>query len=132
MKQAPLETEEDLQLVKEYMLLPVLLDVLERDIRILGAAGLRMDAIYEQVLRRAQDRIIADVALFRKHLRERGIKVYVQQRTKLSLDARYLCRGYHHNFSMLWSLVKAELDRKLSLYLRIDFKGSKRQESGPS
>lgn len=122
MNQAPLETEEDLQLVKEYILLPILLDVLERDITAIGKVKLKMDVIYEKTLRQAQDQIIADVSMLRKNLRERGIKVYEQQRTKLYVEARYLCRGYHHNFSMLWGLVKAELYKYLSMYLHIDLR----------
>lgn len=106
-----LETEEDLQLVKEYILLPILLDVLERDIKTLGTVKLKMDVIYVKVLRSAQDLITSDVTMIRKKMRGRGIKVYEQQRTESCIEAHYLCRGYHHRFSMLWGLVKAQLHK---------------------
>ncbi|WP_410511682.1 hypothetical protein PaeBR_16630 [Paenibacillus sp. BR2-3] len=124
MTQAPLETEGDLQLVKEYILLPILLDVLERDIKTLGTVKLKMDVIYVKVLRSAQDLITSDVTMIRKKMRSRGIKVYEQQRTELCIEAHYLCRGYHHRFSMLWGLVKAELHKYLSKYLNTDLRSS--------
>lgn len=119
MTQAPLETEEDLQLVKEYILLPLLLDVLERDIKALGTVKLKMDRVYIKILRSAQDLITTDITLLRRKMRGRGIKVYEQRRTELCIDAHYLCRGYQHRFSMLWGLVKAELYKYLSQYLNI-------------
>ncbi|MNW44586.1 hypothetical protein D3C74_218240 [compost metagenome] len=66
MTQAPLETEKDLQLVKEYILLPILWDVLEGDIKALGTVQLKMDVVYVKALRSAQDLITADVTLLRK------------------------------------------------------------------
>ncbi|WP_019533674.1 hypothetical protein [Paenibacillus ginsengihumi] len=124
MAQAPLETEGDLQLIKEYILLPMLLDVLERDIQALGTVKLKMDVVYVKALRSAQNVITADIALLRKRMRGRGIKVYEQQRTEWGIEARYLCRGYHHSFSMLWGLVKAELSQYLSKYLNVDLRSS--------
>lgn len=124
MNQAPLATEEDLQLVKNYVLLPILLDTLERDIKIIRTEKLNMYVIYEKSLRQAQDQIIADMMLLRKNLRKRGIKVYEQKQTNLFIEARYLCRGYHHKFSMLWGLVKAEQHKYLNIYLHIDSRRS--------
>lgn len=124
MNQAPLVTEEDLQLVKEYILLPILLDVLEKDIAAIQSVKLNMGGIYEESLRQAQGQIITDLTLLRNNLRKRGIKVYEQQHTKLFLEARYLCRGYQHKFSMLWNLVTAEQQRYLNMYLHIDPRNS--------
>ena len=118
MSQAPLQTEDDLQLVKAYILLPMLLDVLERDIRALGNVKLKLGAVYIEILRGVQDRVTADVTLLRRQMRARGLKIYDEQRTERHVEVRYLCRGYHHRFSMLWGLVKAELSIRLSEYLR--------------
>ncbi|MBP2240774.1 hypothetical protein J2Z40_001333 [Cytobacillus eiseniae] len=122
MKQAPLVMEEDLQLVKEYVLLPILLDVLESDITKFRTAKLKMNDIYEKSLRQVQDQIITKMAELRKQMRERGIKVYEQQQNKLFVEAHYLCRGYHHKFSMLWNLVRAEQYKCLNMYLHIDLR----------
>ncbi|GIP32984.1 hypothetical protein [Paenibacillus sp. J2TS4] len=116
MSKAPLETKEDLELVKEYILLPLLLDALEHDIALMERIQLKMAAFYVGNLRGIQIDITTALTLIRQQMRIRGIKVYEQQRTRLGIEARYLCRGYHHTFAMLWSLVKAELTAKLSLF----------------
>ncbi|WP_027415928.1 hypothetical protein [Aneurinibacillus terranovensis] len=109
---------EESKLVKEYILLPIVLDVLERDIKTIESVPIKMRAIYVRTLRRVQDMVAADLAVLRKGLREHGIKVYEQHRTNIHIQARYICQGYHHNFSMLWGLIKAEVEKRLSLYLK--------------
>lgn len=119
MKHAPLETPADLQHVKQAVLYPVLMDVLERDMQTLNTLQLKMPRIYISSLRRTQDQINADLVQVRRHLRERGIKIYEMKRTAEGLDARYVCRGYHHHFSMLWSLVRAEVESRLAAYMQV-------------
>ncbi|MED1916924.1 hypothetical protein [Brevibacillus sp. DP1.3A] len=123
MTQIPLQTEEESQFIKEYILLPIILDILEKDIKTLDSVPLKMPTIYARTLRHVQDLITIDLLGIRKYLRKHGIKVYEQNWTKLGIEARYLCRGYHHQFSMLRGLVKAEVEKKLSEYLNIDLAG---------
>jgi hypothetical protein len=120
-KQIPLETEEELQFVKDFILLPIILDVLERDIQLLQTVPLKMPTVYIQVLRGLQDQVTADLVKLRRQLREHGMKVYDQHRTKISADAEYLCRGYHYKFSMLWGVVRSEVEERLRSYLHIEF-----------
>ncbi|WP_195572989.1 hypothetical protein [Paenibacillus sp. 1001270B_150601_E10] len=120
---APLETEEDLHLIKECVLLPILLDALERDLAILGKTPLKMNALYCMLLRHAQDQITMDLARIRKQMRVLGLKIYEERRTELGVEAYYLCRGYHHKCSMLWSLVRAELHTRLSAYFNMEWRG---------
>jgi len=120
MNRPPLETEDELKLVKDYLLLPVVLDVLERDIRTLDTLKLKMPQPYIRSLRSVQNKVTADMATIRRGLRGRGIKVYAERRTKQALEADYVCRGYHRKFSMLWGVVKAEVQQKLCRYLDVD------------
>ncbi|RKN72377.1 hypothetical protein [Paenibacillus ginsengarvi] len=120
MRQTPVETEEELQWVMDYMLLPVVLDVLERDIRAMDTMKLKMPLIYIRSLRRLQDRATSDMAVLRGKLKSRGIRVYEQRRTEERLEADFLCRSYHRKCSMLWGLVKSEVERKLVSYLELN------------
>lgn len=115
-----METEEELQWVMDYMLLPVVLDVLERDIRAMDTMKLKMPLIYIRSLRRLQDRATSDMAVLRGKLKSRGIRVYDQRRTEERLEADFLCRSYHRKCSMLWGLVKSEVERKLVSYLELN------------
>ncbi|WP_018756485.1 hypothetical protein [Paenibacillus terrigena] len=120
MKSVPLQTEVDFTLVKQYILLPIVLDVLERDMQTLGMAPLKMPTIYVRNLQQVQRQVHDDLVRIRKQLRAHGLKVYEEKRTKSGVEVLYVCRGYHHTFSMLWSLIKAEIERYLSEYMNVD------------
>lgn len=122
MRSNRLETEEDLRLVKEYLLLPWLLDAIERDKKKMKAAELKFNQVYMKQLDQAQDAISKDLYEIRKQMRAGGLKVYEQERTDIALQAKYLCRGYHHKTSMLWTYVYAELKVRLAMYLDVDIR----------
>lgn len=120
MKIPPMQTTDEPSLVKSYVLLPILLDVLERDIATLTIVGLKLPAVYVACLQSVQDEIMVELTKLRQQMRQRGIKVYEQKRTKQALEVHYLCRGYHHHFSMLWTVVKPEIERRLSSLMHVD------------
>ncbi|AWB45150.1 hypothetical protein DCC85_13555 [Paenibacillus sp. CAA11] len=105
-----LETEEDLQLIKEYILFPVLLDMLERDMEELSFYNHK--TIYNHLLHYLKD-IEALVHLKlqsnRRTMRNRRITILQEEFTTLGIRVDYKVRGYIHHFEMLRSLVKAEL-----------------------
>lgn len=113
----PVQTEEELDLVKRYVLLGIVMRILDHDIRAIGVSGMKLPRFYESVLRAVQDRVLLDLAATRKLFRESGIKVYEERREQDGLHAQYVCRGYHHRFFMLWGFVKAESERLLKAYM---------------
>ncbi|MHA6483612.1 hypothetical protein ACX1C1_17125 [Paenibacillus sp. strain BS8-2] len=113
----PIQTEEELEFVKRYVLLGIVMRILDHDIRAIGVSGMKLPRFYESVLRAVQDRVLLDLAAARKQFRESGIKVYEERREKDGLHAQYVCRGYHHRFFMLWGFVKAESERLLKGYM---------------
>lgn len=112
----PIQTEEELELVKRYELLGIVLRILDHDIRVIGKAS-KLPRLYESLLRGVQDRVLLDLAAIRRQFRETGIKIYEEKQEKDGLSAQYVCRGYHHRFFMLWGFVKAESERVLKQYL---------------
>ncbi|TCZ79394.1 hypothetical protein E0485_05905 [Paenibacillus albiflavus] len=129
MKIPPMQTVDEPSLVKSYVLLPLLMDVLERDMATLAIVNLKLPLVYITCLQSAQDAIMAELATLKGQLRNKGIKVYQQERTKQALDVRYLCRGYHHQFTMLWTVVKPEIERMLSEFMQVDLTQAKRLPS---
>ncbi|MCR8641419.1 hypothetical protein NV379_02005 [Paenibacillus sp. N1-5-1-14] len=120
MSLAPLETKDDIRLVKDFMMLPIVMDVLEADIDSMHKSNLKMPKIYTKALKAAQNKILVDVSDVKKLLRVNGIKIYDQRRTNLGLEADYMCRGYHHKTSLLWSIVKSDVQERLCKYMSID------------
>lgn len=115
----PAVTDEESQMVKDYILLPVLLDVLERDIKTAESVEFKMGSIYVQHLRNIQDKVTHDITELRKTFRQSGIRVYEQKRTSKNLETKYLCRGYHYEITLLWTMVKADLEIRLAKYLGV-------------
>ncbi|OPA77483.1 hypothetical protein BVG16_13595 [Paenibacillus selenitireducens] len=120
MKSTPLQTEVDFTLVKQYILLPMILDVLERDMNTMKMAPLKMATVYVKNLEHIQSLIHDDLIRLRKQMRSHGLKVYEEKRTSINVEIQYICRGYHHTFAMLWTLVKADIERYLSEYFNVD------------
>ncbi|MGP0585833.1 hypothetical protein [Paenibacillus timonensis] len=117
MSPVPWQTQEEAEIIKQYVLLPLLLDALERDRRILASASLKLPQVYKGLIGLLQNAATADLTQVRQSMREHGLKVFEERRTNLGIEARYLCRGYTYEFSMLWGLVKAELISRLYTYL---------------
>ncbi|REK77524.1 hypothetical protein [Paenibacillus paeoniae] len=113
----PIQTEDELALVKRCVLLGIVTRVLDHDIRVVDSSGMKLPRFYESLLRGIQDRVLLDLADLRRGFRSRGIKIYEEKQEKDGLLAKYVCRGYHHEFYMLWGFVKAESERMLKQYL---------------
>ncbi len=117
--QPPIQTEEELEWVKRYILLGMVMQILNHDIRIIDSSGIKFPRLYESVLRSIQDRVLLDLAHTKRLFREQGIKVYEENKEEKGLRARYVCRGYHHQFFMLWGFVKAEAERLLKQFMTV-------------
>ncbi|OMF77635.1 hypothetical protein BK142_12010 [Paenibacillus glucanolyticus] len=108
------------KLVKDFILLPLLLDVMEKDQGILSAAALKMPVITNTIIKRLQKAALADLSQVRQDMRQRGMKVYEERKTRLGVEVEFLCRGYHHKLSVLWGLVEAEIEQRSYTYLGFD------------
>jgi len=116
----PLRTEEEVEMIKQYILLPLMLDVLESDRESLESVKLKASQVYGGIIRLLQAYTTAELAQVRRDIREHGMKVYEERRTELGIEARYLCRGYTYEFSLLWGVANAEIKQRFFNYLGID------------
>lgn len=113
---APGITDEESALVKKYILLPMILTVFERDIKLI-AATVKTPEIYTEMITRAADRATKDLTEIRRQFRRRGIKVYEMERGTKEVTARYLCRGYTGECGMLWGFLASEAGVLMKRYL---------------
>ncbi|KQX61167.1 hypothetical protein QFZ77_005263 [Paenibacillus sp. V4I3] len=105
-----IETEEDVQIVKEYTLLPILLDMLARDMEELKVYKDKI--VYNHILfylREVEMAIYPELQSIKSQMKKRDIKVIHTEMNALGINVEYKVRGYIHHFTMLRSLVKAEL-----------------------
>jgi hypothetical protein len=105
-----IETDEDLQLVKDSILLPILLDMLNRDMDELKIYSDRM--IFSHLisyLNGLECFIFDEIHRIKTEMRIRDIKILAEKKDNLGVSVDYKIRGYAHNFSMLRNLVKADI-----------------------
>lgn len=125
MNQAILQTDEELMLVTTYMLYPIILDLLERDLKVMNTLQFKMFSVTVNTFRQAQEKIMKDIAAMRKSIRLQGVRIYEERRTEKGVEITFVCRGDHRHVHMPWSHVRAEVVKKLSYYF-----GSQAMESG--
>ncbi|NEW05480.1 hypothetical protein GK047_05540 [Paenibacillus sp. SYP-B3998] len=105
-----IESEEDVQIIKEYTLLPILLDMLARDIEELKINKDKI--VYNHIifyLREVETSIYPELQSIKSKMKRRDMKVLNTDMNALGIHVEYKVRGYIHHFTMLRSLIKAEL-----------------------
>ncbi|MWV44861.1 hypothetical protein GRF59_14665 [Paenibacillus sp. HJL G12] len=113
------QTEEDLKIVKRYLELPYLLDVLELDKKKMKESSLKMSRVYSIKLEEIQDLVTKDIYEVKNEMRIKGIKIIEQTKHDDRLIADYSCRNYKHQITLLWSKVKFDTEVSLANYLGI-------------
>jgi hypothetical protein len=116
---APLLSKEELRMVKEAVIFPVMLDVIQSDMEKVSGVGIRLDLLIIASLKQVQVQLFKDHHTLKVELRQRGIKIITDRRTALGIEAEYLCRGYQHQLSLLWGVVRTEILQKASDSLNI-------------
>ncbi|GAB6929761.1 hypothetical protein JCM10914A_37440 [Paenibacillus sp. JCM 10914] len=117
MSASPLQTEEELLSVKECVILPLVLDVLEQDIHRMKPSGISPD--YLQHLQAVQKMTFTKLAALKRSCRARGIAILNTQRRQHSIHIRYRCRGYQHDMELMWDFVRADIQIRLAEILHI-------------
>lgn len=112
MSASPLQTEEELLSVKDCVILPILLDVLERDIRSMKHTGISDYYVFH--LQTIQKMTFAKLAELKRSCRARGIAILETRRQKHSVTIRYRCRGYQHDMELMWDFVRADIQMRLA------------------
>lgn len=111
-------TGDDHSLIKPYILIPLVMSAFDRDkeqIRLF--ADLKTPGPYLDVIEAALDRATREFTELKREFRKRGIKVYELKRSPVGYDAKYVCRGYHRTFSLLYTYANAEGEILMRKYL---------------
>ncbi|GIO63596.1 hypothetical protein [Paenibacillus cineris] len=113
--------ETDRILVKRYLVTQMVLTAFDRDKGNIQHSGLfKTPNLYTDLIDKAIDEAIKEITSVKKAFRNRGIKVYEEHRTKLGVDAKFMCRGYHDNMQLRWAFITAEATVLMRLFLGLD------------
>lgn len=110
--------EKEMSLIKHLLLLPLILTVTERDLLLLKQSNLKLKPAYIAFYQTMADDIHMELVHVRRSIKEAGIRVYHIEQHHSGIRCDYDYRGYHGEFGMLRSYVKAEIGAALTKYLR--------------
>lgn len=115
----PMPTEEDLQAIKRYVMIPMVLTVLQRDKKVIEESTLKTKGPYLALMDSAMKKAHGDIYDTRVFLRSKGIKVYQEHRTDTTVNIKYTLRGYQHEASLPWHIIKNTVESMMQSYLGI-------------
>ncbi|MFC5453098.1 hypothetical protein [Paenibacillus aestuarii] len=104
------DTDEDVQIIKCMTLLPILRDMVARDMEELR--GNKDKIIYNHLiyyLRDLEQLISAELQDMMRIMTKRDMRIVRTELKSRGIYVEYKARGYLHHYMMLRSLVKAEL-----------------------
>jgi hypothetical protein len=107
MIQSSEEVKSEIQIIKDFILLPMLLTVVE------NMQYKETDHDHEAIM----DLIHSDLVKVRMKLRERQIKIWEVDQTRPCLNFEYIRGGYTEKFGLIKTVAKAELSVKLGHYV---------------
>ncbi|MGV6935889.1 hypothetical protein ACWA2B_10280 [Paenibacillus sp. CMM36] len=113
-------SNEDTQLVIDFIQLPYVLDVLELNLKKIKQSDLKMKELFVLYLEGLQSRVLMDLKVVRQKMRQRGIKVFDGVRSDKDLVTEYLCRGYTHTMRFLWSKIRRDVEVRIAAYMEVD------------
>ncbi|TYP77511.1 hypothetical protein [Paenibacillus methanolicus] len=115
-----LPAEEEIDMVKEVLILTVMLDLIEFEVRRLKTAGLKMLIIHTRKLRAIQDMLPKELHRMHRELKMRGVRIIETNRARGHIKGHYLCRGYEYEMLLQGDTIRAEIQIKLAAHYGID------------
>ncbi|MEK8128632.1 hypothetical protein WMW72_12015 [Paenibacillus filicis] len=113
LKRARVPTREELEMIRDAMLLPVVLTIVEQNGRDLLLNQSPLKKLYIAAAQVLLDRIHADLVRINKELRDRKIKVYRDDREDSDLHYRYIIEGYEDKLLITRDVAKATISKKI-------------------
>ncbi|AZS14667.1 hypothetical protein [Paenibacillus lutimineralis] len=117
-----LPTKEDLELVRDYVLLPMILTIVDKNNTEIGFTSYSLKSLYIKASQVLMARIHADLSVVRKKMKVRNIKVFQEERVDSAVHYRFVCRGYEDTFAMMRDVARAEISVRISRYVSEMFK----------
>jgi len=107
-------TAEDLRLIRDSILLPYLMTMIQRSIDEVGRSQISMYNVMGRFMRVLLDRASLESFNVRRELKKRNIKILNDETQDDMVYNRYVCRGYEGKFGMTREIMRAEISKHLS------------------
>ncbi|MBJ6363322.1 hypothetical protein ACFOQM_19055 [Paenibacillus sp. GCM10012307] len=115
---AQIPTREELELIRDAVLLPMMLSVVDKNYREMEASTSSLKRLYMVATNVLLNRIHRDLARVKRELRNRSIKVFEDERVDSALHYHFVCRGYENQFAMLRDVIRTEMSVRMTKYIQ--------------
>ena len=112
----PLPSAAEKLLVKQYVLLPILLTILQRDLDAVGESSLRISLPHIRVIQRMMASVRDDLIRVRHSLGRAGIRIYTEKKNAGGVMCKFICRGYHETVSLTREDTRTEISQLAGKY----------------
>lgn len=117
-KKAEIPTREELGLIRDSILLPVVLTMIDRHGKELSYSVNPLRKLYAATTQELMHRVHNELAAVNRQLRERKIKVIKDDQLDSDLHYKYICRGYEEQFIMTRDVAKASISTMIGKHIQ--------------
>ncbi|MFE5318930.1 hypothetical protein ACFQ88_09490 [Paenibacillus sp. NPDC056579] len=111
-------TRKELELMREYILLPVALQIVEKRSIEVEMSSMTLKLLYSAAAKILARKIREDVQKSRAALLEKNIRLFEESKDDTALYYRYVCRGREDRFTMTKDFMRAEISARIGRYAK--------------
>lgn len=112
-------SDEEQQILHNYILLPLTLRVFERDKKVIWESPIKTKGPYIKMMEAVIQLVEDDLRQTRKGLRKAGVKIYEERKTEDGIQLKYTYKGYHHEGEYLWRILGFEVEKVMERFLGV-------------
>lgn len=111
-------TQEDLSLVRSFLLLTFIHKSFERDCRVIGKSGLfKTPQLYMEMVSSGAKKTSLLLQEVNRELKERGLSISTVHQHQNGVEAHYVCRGSSDDLLIPWAGFRREMMLRMRAYL---------------
>lgn len=116
-KPAGQATPEELTMIRDYVLLPHLLTILQNSMAEVQHSSNVLKRIFAALTQLLMNRVTKDMYRIKRELSRRNIKILNDEQVDLVVYHRFVCRGYEDRFGMVREVMRSEISVRLTKYI---------------
>lgn len=109
-------TREELDMIRDVVLLPHLITMVQKSIEDMGLSRIALKAVVVRCLEVIMFRISDDYYALKRELKQRNIKVISEEANDGVLYFRYYCRGYEERFGIVREKLRSDVTLAMTKY----------------
>ncbi|GAA3406767.1 hypothetical protein ACFFNY_24830 [Paenibacillus hodogayensis] len=116
-KKATHPTTEELTMIRDYVLLPHMLTMVQRSIDDIKNSTNILKRLYLLSAEVVMSSINRDLYDLRRELSRRSIKIHGDEQVDMVVYYRYVCRGYEERIGIVREVMRSEISMRLAKYV---------------